>query len=70
MSRIRSALTQSKVRAAVKGALEAGMHVARVEVGADGTIVIYGGVPVGNNAPECSAEEELERWRREKNNAR
>jgi hypothetical protein len=41
------AFTQSEIKAAVKGAIDAGMAVARVEIAADGKIVIIaaGGFP-------------------------
>jgi hypothetical protein len=76
MSRAKCAFRQRDVTRAVKGVRAAKVDVARVEIAADGKIVIITkpNEIAGNNNPETSndvlnADDELARWRRRKKNA-
>lgn len=65
MARRTLAFTQGDVIRAVKGAKSAGMEVARVEIGKDGTIVLL--TSGGDKAPQ--PESAFDAWKA-KNNAR
>jgi hypothetical protein len=60
MARVRRTFTQGDITRAVKGAFAAGAQSVRVEVGAEGQIIVIAGksgtVPTDANASETSEE--------------
>lgn len=54
------AMKQKEMERAVKAAIKAGLAIGRVEIRADGTLVIF---PKGEEVPD-SLDSELEQWRR------
>jgi hypothetical protein len=65
MSR-RPALTKAKVKRVVKGVVDAGIKVARIEADIEaGRIIVIAGRP-GDDSDIATADDELERWRRKR----
>ena len=68
MSRSSTSFRQTDLTRAIKGARNAGVNVARAEIGRDGKIVIVIGESAGvHTEVNLTPEDELERWRRNKN---
>lgn len=59
MTRGRAAFRQGDVTRALRGAMKAGIEVARVEIGTDGKIVVVPGKPVENSA--APSDDDLDR---------
>lgn len=58
-------VTQTQITRAVKGAMAAGLPVARVELTPDGGLAIFAGAPdrnVGEGPPPASKESAFEPW--------
>jgi hypothetical protein len=68
MSRSTSTFRQSDLTRAIRGARNAGIDVARAEIAKDGKIIIVVG-EAGNlrSNAELTPDDELQRWRRKKN---
>ena len=65
MSRSSTSFRQTDLTRAIKGARNAGVNVARAEIGKDGKIVIVIGESAGvHTEVNLTPEDELERWRR------
>jgi hypothetical protein len=63
----RPALTKAKIARVVKGVVDAGVEVARVEADIEaGRIIVIAGRPGDDNSDIATADDELERWRRKK----
>ena len=68
MSRSSTSFRQTDLTRAIKGARNAGVNVARAEIGRDGKIVIVIGESSGvNTEVNLTPDDELERWRQKKN---
>ena len=68
MSRSSTSFRQTDLTRAIKGARNAGVNVARAEIGRDGKIVIIIGESGGvNTEVHLTPDDELERWRQKKN---
>lgn len=62
MSRVRALFREADVRRAAKGAISAGVSIARIEIDADGKIVVVSGAPA---KPEPASL--MEAWRAKRN---
>jgi hypothetical protein len=68
MSRSSTSFRQTDLTRAIKGARNAGVNVARAEIGREGKIVIVIGESSGvNTEVNLTPDDELERWRQKKN---
>jgi hypothetical protein len=62
MTRAASPFRQADVTRAIKGAVAAGVDIARVEIDRTGKIVIVTGKPLDATSPQDELNRELQEW--------